>query len=185
MKRILAATVLLCALVALAAPVNAAGYHYEWQEVYWGASDSLSFYIPSGASIAVKNSSNIVLPKNAYWPAPADSIPLYIAVGTINAVGASTDSLMIGTQWSYDGVNWVPSLDWDVDDICHVGTGLYFSYRFLTSSGAQPADAAAGAGRWAAGCPNTYAYGIPAKHAVRTLNGTLRVRVGIPVSNEF
>jgi hypothetical protein len=196
MKRRFAALLVAAVALVLVTPAQAAGYHYVWKDVRWG-SDSLAFYIPSGASIAIKNSSVITLPTNAYWPAPADSIPLFIAVGTISAAGAATDTLLLGTQWTYDGVNYIPALDWDTDDQVHVGTGLYFSYRFVTSSGAQPADAAAGAGRWAAGVPNTYAYGIPAKgavgmrlvihpsHVARTLNGKLSVRIGIPVSNEY
>lgn len=197
MKRLIAALLFAAVALTTAVPVFAAGFHYEWQDVRWG-SDSTYTYIQTSAAITgIKYSSIIDIPVNAYWPAAADSIPLYIVVGTISAAGASADTLYLEQQWTYDGVNYLPTPDWDLDDQVHVGAGLYFTYRLLTSSGAQPADPAAGVGSWAAGVPNTYGWQIPAKGArglrlavhssilARTLNGTLRARIGIAVSNEY
>ena len=194
MKRLLA--VLLWAAIALvmfAVSASAAvAYSYKWVPVTWG-SDSSYCYIGSGASIGVKNSQMISLPGNTYWVTPADSLPQFIAVGTISAVGAPGDSLYLDYQWTYDGINFIPALDWDLDAVVHVGIGLYFSFRYLAASGANPVYTAAGVGDWAAGAPNTYRFTIPAKGAVgmrivihpshleRTLNAKLRMKIGIPV----
>ena len=196
MKRLIAALLFAAVALSFAASAHAAAYTYVWKQATWG-SDTTSFYIPAGASIAVKNSDIISLPGNMYWCAAADSIPQFIAVGTISAAGASTDTLMLDYQWTYDGVNYLPALDWDIDAQVHVGAGLYWSFRFLNAAGATPVYTAAGTGDWAAGVPNTYRFTIPAKgatglrlvihpsNAARTLNGRLRVKVGFPALMQF
>lgn len=199
MKRLLAVA-LLCAVALFMVAGSASatpGYHYEWTTVYWGSADSSYFYIPSGASIAIKNSSVITLPSNTYWPAPADSIPLFIVVGAQSGAGAATDTLMLDYQWTFDGTNFFPDLDWDKDAQVLVGAGTYWSFRFLSAAGAQPAYTAAGTGDWAAGVPNTYRFTIPQKgatgmrlvihpsHASWTGNRTVRAKIGICVSNQY
>lgn len=193
MKRLTAALLLaLVALIVTAVSAQAFTYHYVRKVVTWG-SDSTSFYIPSGASVGIKNSDIISLPDNTYWPAPADSIPQFIVIGSISAAGAATDTLMLDYQWTYNGTNFIPALDWDTDAQVHVGTGTYFTFRYIGTSGVQPAYTAGGTGDWAAGVPNTYRLTIPAKgargfrlvvhpsHAARTLNGKLHCEVLIPV----
>ncbi len=200
MKRVLAGALALAAVLCMVSTAQAAiGYHYVWKQVDWGttADDTTSFYIPSGASIAVKNSKFIAFPQGVYFPAAADSIPMFIVVGTISAAGAATDTLMLDYQWSYDGTNYVPDLDWDADAQVHVGVGLIWSFRYLAASGWNAVYTAAGAGDWAAGVPNTYRITIPQKgargmrlvihpsHAARTLNGKLSCVIGIAVCNEI
>jgi hypothetical protein len=190
MKRFLTAALLCAVALSIAVPVMAGGYYYKWQTVTWG-SDSTSFYIPSGASIAVKNSQTIVIPSDAYWPTASDSLPFFHVIGTISAAGAATDTLMLDYQWTLDGVNYIPALDWDIDAQVHVGAGLYFTFTYIPISGTRPVYIAAGAGDWAAGVPTTYRITVPLRgaqglrlvvhpsHAVRTLNGKLSARIGI------
>lgn len=195
MKRLLAAALLCVAAITLATPAlaapAAAGYYYDWQTVKWG-SDSTYCYIPSGASIAVKNSQTIAIPSNAYWPSAADSLPFFVVTAAISAAGAATDTLMLDYQWSMDGVNYIPALDWDADAQVHVGAGLYWTFTYIPITGTRPVYTAAGVGDWAAGVPNTYRLTVPLRgaqamrlvvhpsHVARTLNGKLtNVRIGI------
>lgn len=195
MNRLLTAA-LLC-VVGLCTSVPALAYHYEWQDITWGDTDSTYCYITSGASIAVKNSSTISIPKHAYWPAASDSLPFFVVKGTISAAGAATDTILLDYQWSFDGVNYIPSLDWDSDAQVHVGTGLYFTFTYIPISGTRPAYTAAGTGDWAAGVPNTYRLTVPLRgaqamrlvmhfsHAARTLNGKLSAKVGILCRDDY
>jgi hypothetical protein len=193
MKRLIAALLLVAVALAFAAPARAHPYKYVWQNVTW-SKDSLSTYIQTSATIAgLKYSDPIPIPEMAYWPAAADSIPFFILNGKISAAGAATDTLYLDYQWSVDGANWVPALDWDLDAQVHVGAGLAWSFRYLREAGVATAYNAAGVGDWAAGVPNTYRYSIPLPNAralrlvvhssilARTLNGKLSARIAFPV----